>query len=298
MLHKYGLMLLVGLLLAGCQTPLERLTRSEAWRALPTNGGFLYEVSKPATGEQFHLFGTIHLSEKLGGNPAFPLKSTVLLALKHSDQLWVETFESLPSDANQVVGSKDNKSDGNQALKEFSAKGFSAFHRLTEFCYFSTTSVDEYLVYLAMKQKMPVAGLETTAERTKRFTDIPLALREGSKHFQEIKQLMTASVSEFDQLMEKNGGREKICLPLWKLWETWKYQDIDSIKKTAAESSTDVFRQAILSDRSKLFHERIHARLKEGSKPFIAVGAAHLYDKEGLVARFEAEGYTVKWIAE
>lgn len=299
MLRKFGLLLLVGLLLAGCQTPLERLATSPyAAKTLPVQGGFFYRITKPATNQDFYLFGTIHHTElDAQKKPQMPLRRSVLQALLRSDHLIVEIYDfsvAPPSEAPTQDKPKD------EVLEKLITQGADFFRKTYEYCGLSPQSVEGHLIYLARRQKMPIAGLETLADRTR----VVMNAHPDTENSPQYKNLKAMDILDKYDLaeLEKKNGKEKmhaaLCQGRADIWEQWIRQDIAGMKQLAHAGTGDALNQAIGSERSKLFYARIQEQLQKGGRPFIAVGSAHLYDQEGLVARFEAEGYTVRWIAK
>ena len=52
-------------------------------------------------------------------------------------------------------------------------------------------------------------------------------------------------------------------------------------------------REALMDGRNRAWVERIAAAIAAGSKPFVAVGAAHMLGAQGLPALLAERGYTV-----
>ena len=78
--------------------------------------------------------------------------------------------------------------------------------------------------------------------------------------------------------------------------EAWLTGDLATLEQQMARGflSRPALRKALLTDRNALFATRIAARLEEGKRPLVAVGAAHMLGPDGLPALLSARGYTVR----
>lgn len=79
------------------------------------------------------------------------------------------------------------------------------------------------------------------------------------------------------------------------LVDTWRKGDMARI---AAETRTGLLadpelRAALFTDRNRRWVARIAAEMRQGHRPFVAVGAAHMVGSDGLVRMLEQAGYTV-----
>jgi uncharacterized protein YbaP (TraB family) len=77
--------------------------------------------------------------------------------------------------------------------------------------------------------------------------------------------------------------------------EAWRIGDIGVIE---ADMQTGLLedpelREALLTGRNRAWAEKIDRLIKDGARPFVAVGAAHLLSEDGLPAMLTARGYTV-----
>jgi len=80
-----------------------------------------------------------------------------------------------------------------------------------------------------------------------------------------------------------------------RLFAIWAAGDVEAlVRETRAGLLADPeLRQALLVARNEAWAERIAALLDEGSRPFVAVGAAHIVGEDGLAAMLAAEGARV-----
>ena len=56
------------------------------------------------------------------------------------------------------------------------------------------------------------------------------------------------------------------------------------------------FGEALLVARNRAWAKRVAAMLREGKRPFVAVGAAHVVGAKGLPALLGADGFQLKRI--
>lgn len=82
---------------------------------------------------------------------------------------------------------------------------------------------------------------------------------------------------------------------LQTMQRAWARGDMDLIAQTTNEDfgNEPALREALLLGRNRAWIVKVEAMLMHGSKPFIAVGAAHLAGKDGLPAMLAARGWKV-----
>lgn len=114
----------------------------------------------------------------------------------------------------------------------------------------------------------------------------------------------TAQLAIFDRLPEhqqrallgavltEGPGRTK---QLKSLQMAWARGDMDLIARTTDEDfgKEPALREALLLGRNRAWTTKVEAMLAQGSRPFIAVGAAHLAGPDGLPAMLAARGWKV-----
>ena len=133
----------------------------------------------------------------------------------------------------------------------------------------------------AQKRGVPVYGLETVEEQ--------LGLFEGLPEADQISML-SAAIRDNDKLgpVFEHMIRSYLARDLEGLM-TW------AIDQTAGDNPRhrEIFEVRFLERRNRLMAERLKPRLKTG-RAFIAVGAAHLPGKTGLLNLLAQQGYTVE----
>ena len=81
-----------------------------------------------------------------------------------------------------------------------------------------------------------------------------------------------------------------------RLQRAWLAGDAATIEQSTREGflADPALREALLTGRNRRWMEQIAPLLKDGPRPLIAVGTAHLVGPDGLAALLEAEGYTIR----
>ncbi len=144
-----------------------------------------------------------------------------------------------------------------------------------------TKSYEMELIKLAKKNKIENKGLESLGFQVGVFKSIPL---------DEQVTMLLRSVDSLDQSLEELN--EMISL--------YKKQDINGLAKliNESESSKELLnnKDEFLTDRNARWIPKIDSMVQDQSC-FIAVGAAHLPEKEGVIELLKAKGYELKPVA-
>ena len=133
----------------------------------------------------------------------------------------------------------------------------------------------------AKKQNKTTVGLEFMDEQLNAFKSIPYDVQ-AKELFKAVENAYKGEGQEIDELIEYYLNED-----LDKLLElTLNSQFMD-------EEINIIFKQVFLIDRNHKMAERSIKYMKSGPT-FIAVGAAHLPGKEGVIENLRKKGYTVE----
>ena len=139
----------------------------------------------------------------------------------------------------------------------------------------SPSAYDLALMKEALAKKKPIVGLETVAMQIKVLDSKPLDV--------QAKELYTMSLDPQKSIAEFKA-----------LTEVYKLHDAEKLfeRSVSTTSGDRDFQVKLLDERNTAWVPKIETAIKE--KPnFIAVGAAHLGGKVGLISLLRAKGYTV-----
>lgn len=136
--------------------------------------------------------------------------------------------------------------------------------------------IDIYFQNQAKQQKKPLYGLETAEEQAKILFNNSLDKQ---------KESLVKFVS--DTAKAKQIGEE--------LYRAYINQDAAAMTKLFEEFDeyTQTEMDVLLKDRNQKWIEKLPAMMQKQSL-FIAVGAGHLYGKDGIIKGLQAKGYKVK----
>ena len=142
-------------------------------------------------------------------------------------------------------------------------------------------ALDIYFFNEAKKQNKTTVGLEFMEEQLNAFKSIPYDVQ-AKELFKAVENAYKGEGQEIDELIEYYLNED-----LDKLLElTLNSQFMD-------EEINIIFKQVFLIDRNHKMAERSIKYIKSGPT-FIAVGAAHLPGKEGVIENLRKKGYTVE----
>lgn len=137
--------------------------------------------------------------------------------------------------------------------------------------------VDRYLAERAKKLAKPIVGLETVAFQIGLIDQL-------SERDQE--SMLRQSLKEMD-LVDK--GLDQIV----RAWSTGDVASLEALLLSGMREYPAVH-QTIIVDRNRRWLPQIEKMIEQGESTLIAVGAAHLVGKDGVIELLKARGYTVE----
>ena len=258
----------------------------------------LWEVSGNGLMESNYLFGTFHIMCKDDIKFSKNLKN----ALKSTKELYLEmnlddatntlgaiffmnmkdtTLKDLFTDEEYLKVSsffKDSLKTDIKFLNKIKPLMLEAFIYPNMMSCKNSSGVEMELMRIAQKDKLPINGFETIAFQASMFDSIPYRMQ--AKEL--LKQIDSIATSK---------------MYLDSMLTIYKNQETDKLLKLMnSDSFGEVGNNDMLLKNRNL---NWVAQLKEIYKTknvFVAVGAAHLFGNDGLIALLRKEGYTVRGI--
>lgn len=139
----------------------------------------------------------------------------------------------------------------------------------------NTEVLDIYLYNKAKKQKKKLIGIETVDEQLSAL---------GSLSYQEQADMLIKEIDDF----EANKTEEHDVL------DYYLKQDLDELAKSNEDSTMpEKFYKALVTDRNKRMADRI-AEFIQNQPTFIAIGALHLPNADGVIMLLRSKGFTVE----
>jgi uncharacterized protein len=253
----------------------------------------LWEVYSPATEMKSYLFGTIHVDAGLYEDkierlmPYLKTSSKLVLEMDLTDQDNASYQKAITLEASDWLDKRLSKAvykKLEQLCARYCPKGTLELNKTHPLILLNNLSVAQFesagsppvdlkLLQMAQKEGLSIGGLETFEEQISVFARIPL-----KEQLTRLKQAAT-----------NFGALRKDVL---RMKEAYASEDIYKMHKLARRSCGGL-RGILLYDRNQLMVERALPYLDKGDA-FIAVGAAHLGGKKGLLAALKRAGFTLK----
>jgi hypothetical protein len=138
----------------------------------------------------------------------------------------------------------------------------------------SDEGVEQFLTRRYTADNKPIVGLETITSQLSIFDQLPES---------EQRAMLNAV------LRESSNNRERFE----SMFAAWRDGRVDDLRQGDNEGilASPLLRERLLDGRNRQWTEQIAVMLKNQSRPLIAVGAAHLPGKQGIVALLQAKGY-------
>jgi uncharacterized protein YbaP (TraB family) len=260
-----------------------------------TKGSLLWEISGNGMAKSSYLFGTFHIMCK----DQFSVSDTLTSKISSADQFIGELNmddPNLQASLMQKILLKDQTIESlmdsssfrkfNEAFKKITGIPATLLNHYKPFYHLSLITLktipclnfvqpETELLQIAKKNHKEILGLETVNEQMDAIDAQPLDSQIVS---------LQKMVLNFDST--KNMMNEMI--------EVYKKDDAellyDYVQKQGSDGTDE---EVLLVNRNKNWIPKLK-KLMQDKSSFIAVGAAHLGGKTGVLALLRAEGYTIK----
>ena len=269
-----------------------------AARAEPSSA-LLYEITGPGLGKPSYLFGTIHL---ICEKDMFP-SERMMGYLERTEQLMLEMDIGDPATMRKVLAAsmmsdgktvKDHVTPEEYAridslFKEYLGVPFEAMDKLKPMMsstyIFTSPKIlgcqppamyENYFRQAAAQRKLPIAGLETVEEQ--------MAVIDANSLESQLSDLKKTAKDPQVRIAEFR-----------KMFEVYLSQDSDELYRYTQRQfeGSGLASDKMLDVRNQRWIPKIEKAI--AAKPtFIAVGAAHLGGKNGVVSLLRAKGYKLK----
>jgi uncharacterized protein len=264
-----------------------------------TNGNtLLWEVSGNGLEKPSYLFGTFHIMCR----DDIKFSNNLKVALKSTKEVF---FEMDLDDATNTLGGiffmnmkdsslkdlytaeeyekvrayfKDSLGTDIKFLNKMKPLMLEAFLYPKMMACKNSSGVEMELLKIAQKEKINVNGFETIAFQASMFDSIPYR-------------------AQATELLKQLDSMDKSKLFLDSMVNLYKNQEVDKIQALmTAESFGEVGNSDLLLKNRNLNWVIQMKELLKTENIFVAVGAAHLFGEDGLIALLRKQGYTVRGI--
>jgi hypothetical protein len=262
--------------------------------------GLLWRVARPRVAPS-HVFGTIHLADPR----VLDIPEPVTRALSRSRRYFMEIQHAAPErsrffEAAQFEdGRRLEPLIGAEAFAKLAAhlrkrgvpeqvidriKPWAALANLTVTPEdYEGETLDQKLLARARSLRLPVDALEGVEEQISVFEGIP----------------METQVALLKHALEHRDGLAGLIEPTIQAWVRRDLAALDAVSERIVARYPDVadhyrvlFRR-VVRNRSIVMAHRLFMPLRQGHA-FVAIGANHLYGREGVLRLIEKQGYRVE----
>ena len=260
------------------------------------NNTLLWEVSGKGLKQPSYLFGTFHILCK----DDIQFSANLQTALKASQQVYFEMdlddpkntlggvfFMNMKNTTLADLYSKEELQKVSVFFKDSLKMNLSFFNKMKPMLLSALlyprmmpcktpSGVEMELMTIAKKEKKEILGFETIEFQSSVFDSIPYSV-------------------QAKDLLKSIDSLNKYKVYFNKMMVTYKNQQTDSLvaivnDKTFSEGENN---DALLKNRNRNWVNQLTDILPK-KNIFMAVGAAHLFDKDGLIMMLREMGYTVK----
>lgn len=269
-------------------------TTTVAGKDIPYAGGLLWRIEKNGT-EPSHILGTMHSQDRMVTN----LSSQQRLLIAKSERLLIEVVPD--NEANQDYLQAIYQNDGQNLSDALPEPMYQQLERIGEAYGLAPERLDQLEPWAAFSQigrPKPVNGptQDMVIHDTARRMGKPVI---GLETMPKLIETL-ASLAYDDQitiLKDTICNHTRIVRQSKTLLDMYVKGDLAGMaafnkQPHYDEAIFDRFMQAVLYQRNERIFERLQPYLKQGNN-FIALGALHLPESQGLLALIEQAGYNV-----
>ncbi len=147
---------------------------------------------------------------------------------------------------------------------------------------------DQLILEFARKKKLNIASLESAQEKL-----------EIVNSFQSRDSY--AILSTLCQLRHNDAARDMFIQFNVSMGDYYTAEDTDQLARNHLAlysflGASEDFLKKFMADRNDRMASKIEKMTKNGYRPFVAIGAAHLGGGNGIVSQLKAAGFDVRWI--
>ncbi len=274
-------------------------------KAQTTEKSLLWEISGNGLKKSSYIYGTMHVGDKR----VYDFKKSMTKAFKKADMLALElNMDSV----NQMSVMSKLLMDGDTTLKDLLSDDeytqvetffkdslnmpLSMYNKMQPIFTSSIIgtrnvgtenedALDLYLFKEAKKMEKPVRGLEVIEEQVGAFNAIP--------YDAQAKALLKSIQAAYGENTNSSEPNMEEMMNYYVEGDLEKLVTMTESLDSDDPEISKLFNEVFLVKRNHNMANRAEPLMKEGSV-FIAVGAAHLGGKEGVIQLLRNKGYTVK----
>ncbi|MGI8544772.1 MAG: TraB/GumN family protein [Aridibacter sp.] len=301
MKKSYNLLVILCLLIFTVSTNMFAQKKTAKNKTVKKDSALLYEISGNGLEKPSYLYGTIHL---ICSNDMIPIEKFDQYISK-TEQMYLELDLDDPNLTKRILAINSAKRDKtiadylteeqlakvNEMFMTYLGAPFDAIKQSHPFFLQQAVitspksmgctppgSYDKSLMEIAVKNKMEVRGLEEIQTQIDAINSITI-----EKYAEDLYKLAEDPETNFSQF--------RSMVDIYKTQNSEKLQEFVQGKMVENPAFQDTF----LDKRNNSWIPVIEEQIKE--KPtFIAVGAAHLNGKTGLITQLKKKGYKLKSI--
>ncbi len=256
--------------------------------------GLLWEIKGNGLKKPSYIYGTIHLQSKrvfqYGKIVEKKLKSCEAFApeliMDEIDQTQLLQKMLMPDNRIDQLLSPEEYQKVDSFMKKELGIGLDNFNNLKPFALMAQLGqsdspgempvpLDMHLLELARKYKLKTFGVETLEEQLAVIDALPL--KEQAKMLVQIVEDTAQGTARFEELVQ-----------------TYLNQDLSAMMALAEDPTLPKeIQQQFINARNLVMADRIAKFVRERST-FVAVGAAHLGGKQGVIELLKAKGFEIK----